>query len=88
MRYESMMLKTLVVVVLAAALVIGIDAVGYGAGEMGQTFLYVVCGLVGFSLGYGVRAMVSLRRRREARQVHRAIARLRASINRTDFTAE
>jgi hypothetical protein len=76
------MLKVFVVVLLAVALVLGLDALAYGAGEMGQAFLFVFCGCVGFILGYGVRAMVSLRRRREAREVR---AWFRASRNRTDF---
>jgi ABC-type spermidine/putrescine transport system permease subunit II len=83
------MLKASVVAVLATALVLlAFAALAEGAGEMGQVFLFVLCGCVGFILGYGVRAMISLRRRREAREILEASERLRASISRTDFTAE
>jgi hypothetical protein len=79
------MLKVFVVVLLTVALVLGLDALAYGAGEMGQAFLFVFCGCVGFILGYGVRAMVSLRRRREAREMREVRAWFRASRNRTDL---
>jgi hypothetical protein len=53
--------------------------------KMDQAFLFVFGGCLGFILGFGVRAMISLRRRREAREILEASERLRASINRTDF---
>jgi len=56
---------------------------------MEQTFLLFLCCCVGFTSGYGVRAMISLRRRREARKISEARAhlmRVRASSNQTDFT--
>jgi hypothetical protein len=56
---------------------------------MEQTFLLFLCCCVGFMLGYGVRAMISVRRRREVRKMSEARARLmrvRASNNQTDFT--
>jgi hypothetical protein len=56
---------------------------------MEQTFLLFLCCCVGFVSGYGVRAMISVRRRREVRKISEARARLmraRASSNQTDFT--
>jgi hypothetical protein len=56
---------------------------------MEQTFLLFLCCCVGFMSGYGVRAMISLRRRREARKISEArerLIRIRASSNQTDFT--
>jgi hypothetical protein len=43
---------------------------------MDQTFLLFFCGCVGFMSGYGVRAMISQRRRREERQIREAAERL------------
>jgi hypothetical protein len=57
---------------------------------MDQTLLLFFCGWVGFMSGYGVRSMISLRRRREVRKIREARARLmrlRASRNQTDFIA-
>jgi hypothetical protein len=56
---------------------------------MEQTFLLFLCCCVGFMSGYGMRAVISLRRRREARKISEARAhlmRVRASSNQTDFT--
>ena len=55
---------------------------------MEQTFLLFLCCCIGFVSGYGVRAMISMRRRREARKISEARARLMrasASSNQTDF---
>jgi hypothetical protein len=55
---------------------------------MEQTFLLFLCCCVGFMSGYGMRAMISLRRRRETRKISEARARLMrasASSNQTDF---
>jgi hypothetical protein len=43
---------------------------------MEQTFLLFLCCCIGFVSGYGVRAMISMRRRREARKISEARARL------------
>jgi hypothetical protein len=45
---------------------------------MDQTFLLLLCVCVGFILGYGVRAMISEYRRREARKAREA--RLRNNL--------
>jgi hypothetical protein len=55
---------------------------------MEQTLLLFLCCCVGFMSGYGVRAMISLRRRREARKISEARAHLiraRSSTNQTNF---
>jgi hypothetical protein len=55
---------------------------------MEQTFLLFFCCCVGFMSGYGMRAMISLRHRREARKISEARERLmraRASSSQIDF---
>ena len=55
---------------------------------MEQTFLLFLCCCVGFMSGYGMRAMISLRHRREARKISEArerLMRVRASSSRTDL---
>jgi hypothetical protein len=55
---------------------------------MEQTLLLFLCCCVGFMSGYGVRGMISLRRRREARKISEARERLmraRASRSQIDF---
>ena len=57
---------------------------------MEQTLLLIFCCWVGFMSGYGVRSMISLRRRREVRKIREARARLmrlKAPGNQTDFMA-
>ena len=56
---------------------------------MEQTLLLFLCCCVGFMSGYGMRAMISLRHRREARKIseaHERLRRLRAASSQTDFT--
>jgi hypothetical protein len=43
---------------------------------MDQTFLLFFCGCVGFMSGYGVREMISQRRRREVRKIREEAERL------------
>ena len=43
---------------------------------MEQTLLLFLCCCVGFMSGYGMRAMISLRHRREARKISEARERL------------
>jgi hypothetical protein len=55
---------------------------------MEETLFAVLLLCVGFMSGYGVRAMISLRHRREARKINEARARLmraKASSNQTDL---
>jgi hypothetical protein len=55
---------------------------------MEQTLFALLLLCVGFMSGYGVRAMISLRHRREARKISEARARLmraRASSSQTDL---
>ncbi|WP_325633644.1 hypothetical protein [Bradyrhizobium sp.] len=55
---------------------------------MEQTLLLFLCCCVGFMSGYGIRAMISLRHRREARKMSEArerLMRVRASSSQTDL---
>jgi len=57
---------------------------------MDQALLLFFCCCVAFMSGYGVRSMISLRRRREVRKMREArarLTRLKASGNQTDFVA-
>jgi hypothetical protein len=55
---------------------------------MDQELLLFFCCCVAFMSGYGVRAMISLRRRRQVRKIreaHERLMRAKPSRNQTDF---
>ena len=88
--YHVLMLKMCVVALLAVAMVLALEALADGTGQMDRTFLFLFGASVGFVLGYNVRAIVSVRRRREMRRIreaHERLLRIRASRNQIDVTA-
>ena len=65
-----------IVALLSVAMVLALDGLFDGQGQMDRTFLFLFGVCVGSVLGYNVRAIISLRRRREVRRMLEARERL------------